>query len=123
MWKDIAPDILRQRLIIEGIPSRNIFNSQIKEYLEGLTKALDMEKHSGPSLSHHAEYGLCAHLHWVTSGVHMYTWEENSKRPTPFFTVDIYTCKAFKEEDAVEYTKQYFEGEGNALQEIAWRKV
>jgi hypothetical protein len=43
MWKDLAPDIFRQRLIIEGFPGKHIGDKSIKKYLKGLSKVLNME--------------------------------------------------------------------------------
>lgn len=103
--KDLAPDIFRQRSIIEGITSFAIAPHMMCDYLKGLSAALDMIAHSAPSLSHHQEYGWCCHMHWVTSGAHMYTWEN---RVPCFFSVDIYTCKHFNGADAVSYTESFF---------------
>ena len=37
------------------------------------------------------QFGWAGWVHWETSGVHLYAWEQ----PMLFFSVDIYTCKAF----------------------------
>jgi S-adenosylmethionine decarboxylase len=50
------------------------------------------------------KYGEAGWIHWESSGSHFYAWEQ----PMLFFSVDIYTCKAFKAEDAVSFTKDYF---------------
>ena len=38
------------------------------------------------------------------SGAHFYAWEQ----PRLFFSVDIYTCKAFSAAAAVEFTREFF---------------
>lgn len=51
------------------------------------------------------KYGEAGWIHWETSGAHFYAWEQ----PLLFFSVDIYTCKAFRAEDAVNFTREYFQ--------------
>lgn len=105
--KDLAPNIFRQRLIIEGLTEFRLLPAFMVEYLESLSKELGMVPLGTPSCSHHAEFGWCCHMHWITSGVHMYTWENCSPL---FFSVDIYTCKPFDEKAAVEFTKNFLAG-------------
>ena len=119
-WKELAPDIFRQRLIIEATTIGHNDTVAMYDYLTGLTEALQMVRHTGPNLSHHAHYGWCGHMHWVTSGAHMYTWDN---KEIPFFTVDIYTCKLFKVEDAISYTKKFFKSVYNEIDEIAWKEI
>ena len=49
-------------------------------------------------------YGWSGWIHWESSGAHFYAWE----KPILFFSVDIYTCKAFKNDHAVAFTKKFF---------------
>ena len=119
-WKELAPDIFRQRLIIEATTIDHVDAVVMYDYLTGLTEALQMARHSGPNLSHHASYGWCGHMHWVTSGAHMYTWDN---KEVPFFTVDIYTCKLFKVEDAVNYTRKFFKSVYNEIDELVWKEI
>ena len=119
-WKELAPDIFRQRLIIEATTIEHVDAVVMYDYLTRLTEALQMVRHSGPNLSHHASSGWCVHMHWVTSGAHMYTWDN---KEVPFFTVDIYTCKLFKVEDAVNYTRKFFKSVYNEIDEIVWKEI
>jgi hypothetical protein len=102
--KDLAPMIVRQRLVIEGIPKQAISDEQIKEYLSHLSKVLKMVTLIEPITHRSDKYGWSGWIHWETSGSHFYAWEE----PMLFFSVDIYTCKEFKVEDAVRFTEHYF---------------
>jgi hypothetical protein len=102
---DLAPGIHRQRAVIEGYPTRRLTAPKIKEYLRGLSLALEMKALMEPMTHRSAKYGEAAWIHWETSGAHFYAWDA----PMLFFSVDIYTCKPFEIEDAVEYTKGYFE--------------
>jgi hypothetical protein len=102
---DLAPDIHRQRAVIEGHPSRPLAADEIKEYLVGLSGVLRMKVLADP-VTHRSEmFGEAAWIHWETSGAHFYSWEQ----PRLFFSVDIYTCKAFTVDDAVAYTKLFFD--------------
>lgn len=102
--KDLAPDIYRQRLVIEAIPEKPITDSEIKEYLKKLSDELGMKTLIEPVTHRSDIYGWAGWIHWETSGAHFYAWEQ----PMLFMSVDIYTCKQFDENVAVEFTKTYF---------------
>ncbi len=102
--KDLAPEIYRQRLIVEGYCIRPIDDAQIKDYLTRLSKVLAMTALIEPVTHRSDLYGWAGWIHWETSGAHLYAWEQ----PRLFFSVDIYTCKAFNVKDAVEFTRRYF---------------
>lgn len=104
-YEDLAPKILRQRLVIEGYPAKLIGALEIKLYLCELSVVLDMVTLTDPATHCCEQYGWAGWIHWSTSGAHFYAWE----RPQLFFSVDIYTCKAFEPAHAVEFTRQYFE--------------
>jgi hypothetical protein len=103
--KNLAPEIYRQRAVIEGYPLQILKAEEIVEYLSGLSDCLGMKTLMEPVTHRSPTYGEAAWIHWETSGAHFYAWD----KPRLFFSVDIYTCKAFKLSDAVEYTKNYFE--------------
>lgn len=44
-------------------------------------------------------------MHWETSGAYFYAWDT----PRLFFSVDIYTCKAFDPGAVVAFTRRYFQ--------------
>lgn len=104
-FSDLAPQILRQRLVIEGIPARTITDIQIKDYLAKLSEVTEMVTLLEPVTHNSDKYGWSGWIHWETSGAHFYAWEE----PMLFFSVDIYTCKEFSEEAAVAFTKDFFD--------------
>lgn len=101
---DLAPGILRQRLVIEGTCPQAISEADIARYLTdlsdvcGMTALLDPVTHRSPT------YGWAGWIHWETSGAHFYAWDQ----PTPFFSVDVYTCKAFDEHRATTFTARFF---------------
>ena len=102
--KDLAPKIHRQRLIIEGNCKNLISSSQIKEYLSKLSIQLKMKTLIEPITHQSDKYGWAGWIHWETSGAHFYAWD----KPTPFFSVDIYTCKKFDDKTAIDFTKEFF---------------
>ena len=102
--KDLAPDIYRQRLVIEGYPAKAITDEEIKDYLSQLSRRINMVQLIKPVTHRSDLYGWAGWIHWETSGSHFYAWEQ----PRLFFSVDIYTCKEFTPEDAVAFTKEYF---------------
>lgn len=103
--KDLAPEIYRQRLVIEGYPISPITDSQITDYLKELSNKLDMKTVLNPVTHKSDMYGWAAWIHWETSGAHFYAWDT----PRLFFSVDIYTCKAFNVDDAIAFTKEFFQ--------------
>ena len=105
--QDLAPAIHRQRLVIEGIPDRSITDVDIVEYLKLLAKVLDMVALMTPVAHESPKFGWAGWTHWETSGAHFYAWDT----PMLFFSVDIYTCKPFHDDEAVAFTKDYFGAE------------
>lgn len=105
--KDLAPQILRQRLVVEGYPksAAHVSALKIKEYLKKLSDVTDMVALIEPVTHRSDSYGEAAWIHWETSGAHFYAWEQ----PILFFSVDVYTCKAFDPAKVVAFTKDFFE--------------
>ncbi len=103
-WRDLAPEIVRQRLVIEGVPARPVDDVQIASYLSALSREVDMVQLLEPVTHRSDLYGWAGWIHWETSGAHFYAWEQ----PRLFFSVDLYTCKAFDVHTAVTFTREFF---------------
>ena len=101
--RDLAPEIHRQRLVVEGLCPQPIDAASIREYLSQLSKAIDMVELMEPVTHQSPLYGWAGWIHWETSGAHFYAWDDPK-----FFSVDIYTCKPFAAEDAVTFTEKFF---------------
>ncbi len=101
---DLAPEIHRQRLVIEGVPAEPITAAAIVEYLHGLSATCGMVTLLDPVTHRSDKFGWAGWIHWETSGAHFYAWES----PRLFFSVDIYTCKRFDPEAAAAYTDRFF---------------
>lgn len=101
---DLAPEIYRQRLVVEGLVTEPITAAQIEAYLSELSTVLEMTTLLHPVTHQSDTYGWAGWIHWETSGAHFYGWDQ----PRLFFSVDIYTCKAFSAERAVAFTRDFF---------------
>ncbi|MBI4044763.1 MAG: S-adenosylmethionine decarboxylase [Candidatus Diapherotrites archaeon] len=114
MWKNLAPKLIRQRLIIEGTTDKIVQPELMKAYLLELAKVSDMEVLEKPVAYTAHEMGYGGWIHWKSSGAHFYSY------PTfpPLFTVDTYTCKPFSAKKVVDFTKKYF----NAI-EMVWKEI
>jgi S-adenosylmethionine decarboxylase len=104
---DLAPMICRQRLVVEGTCPRPIDAETIVDYLTQLSEVTDMRTLITPVTHRSDMYGWAGWIHWETSGAHFYAWEQ----PLLFFSVDIYTCKAFDAAEVVEFTARYFDAD------------
>jgi len=102
---DLAPDILRQRVIVEGTCTRSIHDEEIVRYLNGLSDVCNMDVLLEPVTHRSDRYGWAGWVHWEASGAHFYAWEQ----PQLFFSVDIYACAPFSAEDVAAYTRTFFE--------------
>ncbi len=111
--RDLAPDIHRQRLVVEGLCHVPIDAATIRDYLAKLSETIDMVTLTDPVTHKSPMYGWAGWIHWETSGAHFYAWET----PRLFFSVDIYACKAFVPEDVVAYTQEFFNAH-----DMVWRE-
>jgi S-adenosylmethionine decarboxylase len=115
--KNIAPDIFRQRLLIEGFWTVEVNETSIKEYLLGLAAHLDLRTYGDPiifspssGMGKEENAGYDAFVPLIDSGISAYFW---SKRK--FLSVVIYTCKGFDEEAAIAFTKEFFKTAGETV--------
>jgi len=104
-YRDLAPTIHRQRLVVEGVPAAVIDAAAIGRYLERLADVAHMVVLAAPVTHRSDQFGWAGWVHWETSGAHFYAWEE----PMLFFSVDMYTCKAFDPAAVVEFTRGVFQ--------------
>lgn len=102
--KNLAPEIYRQRAVIEGFPKKPLTAHDVEKYLSGLSNALDMLTLAEPVTHRSPKFGEAGWIHWESSGAHFYAWDQ----PRLFFSVDIYTCKPFRIKKAIDYTKDFF---------------
>jgi len=114
MWKNLAPDLIRQRIIIEGTVEKIVEPKQIKSYLLKLAEVCGMEVLSEPKAYTAHDMGYGGWIHWKSSGAVFYSYPTNPS----LFTIDCYTCKPFSGEEAFEFTKKYF----NVI-DCVWKEI
>lgn len=103
--RDLAPEICRQRLVVEGLCRESIDAESISAYLSQLSKTIDMISLIEPVTHQSPLYGWAGWIHWETSGAHFYAWDV----PRLFFSVDVYACKPFSAAAVVELTRERFD--------------
>lgn len=107
--KDLAPDIIRQRLLIEGFFSIKVRKETVAQYLKKITKELKLRTYAKPIIyttggrGKEANKGFDAFVPLIDSGISVYIWV-NKK----FFSAILYTCKHFDEKKAMKITKDFF---------------
>lgn len=102
--RDLAPGIHRQRLVVEGSVTSSIAREDIVRYLEELGQLTEMLVLTEPVTHQSPMYGWAGWVHWETSGAHFYAWDT----PHQFFSVDVYTCKAFDADEVTAFTAEFF---------------
>jgi hypothetical protein len=108
--RDIAPDIFRQRLLIEGYYSSDVARSVVAAFLTGLAAELGLRAYAEPVIyppegqGSAENQGFDAFLPLIDSGIAAYFW--TGRR---FFLIVLYTCKAFDEDTAVRFTRQFLD--------------
>ena len=107
--KDLAPDIVRQRLLIEGLFTRDVDRAAVEAYLIGVAAHLGLRTY-GPPIVHapvgegSAEnQGFDAFIPLIDSGISLYVWSQ--KR---FFATVLFTCKRFDTNAALGFTRDFF---------------
>lgn len=119
MWKDLAPDIFRQRLLIEGYYQIDLDEEILKEYLKKIVKTLELKAYADPvihcseGIGKEVNQGYEGFIPLIDSGISVYVWERNR-----FLSVMVYACKQFSVEKAVEFTKKFFNPK-----EIVWKEI
>ena len=115
---DLAPSIVRKRLVIECIYTGSISSEKINDYMMKLSDVMNMTIVKLPELNYVEKYGYSAYMSWKESGMHVYLWEETDARPN-FISIDIYTCKDFDLRSIINYTKDAF---SENITKITWRE-
>ena len=108
--RDLAPDVVRQRLLIEGLYSAEVDRDFVESFLLGLASHLELRTYGKPiihaptGLGKQENQGFDAFIPLIDSGISLYVWSE-----AQFFAVVLFTCKAFDTEGALSYTARSFE--------------
>jgi S-adenosylmethionine decarboxylase len=110
MIKNLAPDVFRQRLLIEGFYTTHIDREVLKKYLLDMAEHLNLRTYSEPiifapssGMGREENSGYDAFVPLIDSGISAYFWSS-----AKFFSIVIYTCKGFDEQTAIQFTQEYF---------------
>jgi hypothetical protein len=107
--RDLAPEVVRQRLLIEGLYERDVGRDEVERYLVGLAAHLSLRTYGSPIVhapggeGKESNQGFDAFIPLIDSGISLYVW--SSQR---FFAAVLFTCKAFDEAAALQFTREYF---------------
>jgi len=110
--KNLAPDILRQRLLIEGFYNIEVDKKVIEDFFYSITQYLNLKVYGEPIIfspggeGKEENQGYDAFIPLIDSGISLYVWS-NSR----FFSVILYTCKSFDSQKAISFTKDFFKSE------------
>ena len=119
--KNLLPEVFRKRLIIEGFYKNEMNPRVIKSLFHKLSSALSMTPITEPLIfsptgkGKGLHHGLAGYMAWVESGVSIYTWEDKH-----FFTIDIYTCKDFDNDVAVEIVRTHLKTDKLVYEEFRY---
>lgn len=112
---DLAPDIFRQRLLVEGFFTKTVDEDVIRDYLFGVADHLELRTYSPPiifapasGMGSDENAGYDAFVPLIDSGISAYFWTGPR-----FLSIVFYTCKGFDREAAVGFTRDYFAIDGD----------
>lgn len=115
--KNLAPEIVRQRLLIEAFFSREVDPDVIRRYLLDLAAELGLRTYGEPVVyapeaghGRPANAGFDAFVPLIDSGISGYFWTGPR-----FLSVVLYTCKSFEVDRAVALTRAFFAIEGEIV--------
>ena len=83
---------------------------RISAYLSGIAHELELRAYDSATIHATAGVGKAdnqgydAFMPLIDSGISLYVWSKQK-----FFASLLFTCKTFNDEDAVAFTKKYFE--------------
>ena len=106
----LAPNIIRQRLLIEGFYSINIDKEIITHFFREITNKLELKVYGEPiiyspeGLGKGENQGYDAFIPLIDSGISLYVWSESK-----FLSLIIYSCKHFNSEEAINNSISYFQ--------------
>lgn len=107
--KNLAPNITRQRLLIEGFYKIEADKTVIEDYFKKITEGLNLRMYGKPiifspgSEGKEENQGYDAFVPLIDSGISVYVWSQ-----AKFISLIIYTCKSFDGKKAMEITKEFW---------------
>ena len=112
--RNLAPDIFRQRLLIEGYYSGEMTADRVRNYLLGIATHLELRTYAEPivftpaaGMGREENAGFDAFVPLIDSGISVYIWSK-----VAFFSALLYTCKGFDAKEAEDFTGKFFRVNG-----------
>jgi hypothetical protein len=108
--KNLAPHIIRQRLLIEGFYTIHVDEKVIEKYFYELIKHLSLRTYGKPiihcadNIGKEVNSGYDAFIPLIDSGIYLGAWTKER-----FLSIVIYTCKSFDNKKAVNFTKKFWD--------------
>ncbi len=111
--QDLAPQIYRQRFLMEAVYTLEADEAKVRDYLLGLARELGLRVYGEP-LVHAPEgkgraenQGYDAFVPLIDSGISAYVWSA-----VKLISVLVYSCKRFEPRLAIEFTKDFWQVKG-----------
>jgi len=117
--RDLAPQVFRQRLIVEAIYARELDAEVVEEFLLGLAGEMGLKVygkplvHSPAGMGSAANQGFDAFVPLIDSGISAYFWSQ-----ARLASVLVYSCKPFEPGRAAGFVRRFLQVSG----EVASRK-
>ena len=106
-YRDLAPTIVRQRLLIEGYWSVEVDEAFIRQFLLDLPAHLGLRAYGEPvvyapdsGMGREANSGWDAFVPLIDSGISGYFWAQPR-----FFSLVLYTCTRFDADAATDFVR------------------
>ena len=106
----LAPEIFRQRLLLEGYFSIAVDQQTVSRFLVALAAELELRTYGEPvvfapasGMGRDDNAGFDGFVPLIDSGISIYVWSK-----ARFVSLVIYTCKGFDEDRAGAFTREFF---------------
>jgi hypothetical protein len=107
--RDLAPQIVRQRLLIEALYTVDVDRAFVDRFLHGLAEHLDLRTYAAATIvapggeGREENEGFDAFLPLIDSGISLYVWTASR-----FLACVLFTCKSFDAGHAVAFVNESF---------------
>ena len=108
--ENLAPDLKRQRLLIEGFFEGDVDEPRVRDYFVHICEQLNFTAYGDPiiaspkGLGKKENQGYDAFMPLIDSGISVYVWSSSK-----FFSIILYTCKEFDTDKVVQTTKSFWQ--------------
>lgn len=106
--RNLAPDIFRQRFLVEGYYAGEMTKERLTAFLNDLAAHLSLRTYADPivftpatGMGREDNEGFDAFVPLIDSGISAYVWSRSR-----FFSVLLYTCKGFDEVAAERFVRE-----------------